>query len=67
MKDVTLSKKQAQTINDIVVREHISISTLKLHLLHVHGEHTWEGKYEPLNGIPFETLFRAIYCGYNIE
>lgn len=63
---VKLTKEQADIIGDLISEGKSTIvHTIAKHSVNSRG---WNKKnLEPLNGIPLDTLIRALYIGYEVE
>jgi hypothetical protein len=60
-----LTKEQAQTIG--YFKESDDWTNSSLVEAHAYNPNRWEDSGSPINGMPVDTLIRALYIGYEVE
>lgn len=62
---VKLTKKQADAIEKLLSMTYYKKDIIVDH--HAKDDKRWDDEIESLNGLPLDTLIRALYIGYEVE
>lgn len=60
---ITLTKDQSEALESALDLQGCN----KANVVEWHATNLWDGKRKALNGMPLDTLIRALYVGYEVE
>ncbi|MDY7990667.1 hypothetical protein UY286_08725 [Paenibacillus polymyxa] len=65
MDKAILTKPQAEAIDSILTATHWTAETFVRN--HAENSRQWVAPYDVLNGVPLDSIIRALYIGYEVE